>query len=165
MRPFKKINNRALLLQALFQNEIKKINAHFDGSGDSGSIDEIVATSIDDEIDINDAALLGIHLRGVHPVGESITHTWVHGTYTERNFEQNPVSLYELIEHVCYEELEAAHGGWEINAGSFGNIYIDVPLGGVERAGESAVSIDYNEYEEDYSDDDAEAEDEEYNDE
>lgn len=154
-------DNRALLLRALFENEIKSIVAHFDGQNDSGSINTIEAVSVDDETEITDDTLCSVYLRGVTPAGETLTNSWDNGTYSRRNFEQKPLSLFELIENVCYETLEVAHGGWEINAGSFGKIYIDVPLGGKELSGQSAILIDYNEYEEDYSDYD----DEEYNDE
>jgi hypothetical protein len=160
MRAFHtEVDNRELMLKALFENEIKSVTAYFDGSGDSGEINQLDVKSIDDEIEVNEITLDQIVLRGVKPSGESLNMGWVDGKYEQRDFEKQPLLLSELVQTVCYDVLELAHGGWEINAGSYGKIFIDVPLGG--RYSSNAITIDYNEYEEDYE----EYEGEEYNDE
>jgi hypothetical protein len=143
------LTNRELLLQTLFQNEIKYVTARFCGEGDSGAIDKIEAKSIDDEV-ISEEELTQIKLPNVHP-GRP---------YQKQDFEKNPLSLAKLIEIVAYAELEAAHGGWEIDAGAHGSVDIHVPTGGVETD-ERAIEIDYAENEPEYHDYD----DEEYNDE
>lgn len=159
------LTNRELLLQALFQNEIKYVTARFSGSGDSGQIDNVTAESIDDE-DIDNQTLDSIKLPGIIPAGEENNMEWSvlpgsnSSTYHARDFTKNPLTLGGLIDLVVYEELESAHGGWEIDAGSSGNVDIQVPMSGVEGA-ESAITIGYCENEPDYHDYD----DEEYNDE
>jgi len=153
--------NREILLQALFENEIKSVVAHFSGSGDSGEINELNVVSIDDEIEVDEDTLTQILLRGVVPAGDENTMQWVDGTYSKRDFDKQPMTLHEWVMLVCYEELSRAHGGWEINAGSYGTISIAVPLGGRESADFKALTIECHEYDEDYESDDEE----EYNDE
>jgi hypothetical protein len=149
------------MLRALFENEIKTVTAHFDGSGDSGEIHTIEATSIDAEIVVDEDTLRDIALR-IKPTNENLSKEWVHGKLTPRDFDKRPLTLHELVMQVCYDELEDQHGGWEINAGSFGKIHIDVPLDGRrEHAADDPLWIECNEYEEDYS----EYDEEEYNDE
>jgi hypothetical protein len=154
-------NNRDWLMQSLFDHEIKSLIAHFDGSGDSGEINQIAVTPVDDETEIDENELAQIVLYGGAPAGEDNTMEWVNGHYVKRDFDKRPMTLRELALLVCYEELENAHGGWEINAGSFGKIIVNTPIGGKETPAFSAIAIDYNEYEEDYS----EYDEEEYNDE
>ena len=153
-------NNREILLQVLFENEIKSVIAHFSGSGDNGEISTLEVTSVDDELEVDESTLTQILLRGVVPAGEDSTMQWVNGTYRKRDFDKQPMTLHEWVLLVCYEELSEAHGGWEINAGSYGKIIIAVPLGGREYSLE-ALAIEYYEYDEDYESEDEE----EYNDE
>jgi len=154
-------DNREILMQALFENEIKSVVAHFSGSGDSGEINEFDVVSIDDEIKVDEDTLTEILLRGAVPAGDENTMEWVNGAYIARDFNKQPMTLYQWALLVCYEELEAAHGGWEINAGAYGTISIAVPLGGRESADFKALTIECHEYDEDYESDDEE----EYNDE
>jgi len=86
---------------------------------------------------------------------------WVDGIYGKRDFDKQPMTLHEWVLLVGYEALSEAHGGWEINAGSYGTISIAVPLGGRESADFKALAIVCHEYDEDYESDDEE----EYNDE
>lgn len=154
-------DNREILMQALFENEIKSVVAHFSGSGDSGEINKLDVVSVDDEIEIDEDTLTQILLHGVVPTGEDATMQWVDGVYGKRDFDKQPMTLHEWVLLVGYEELSEAHGGWEINAGSYGTISIAVPLGGRESADFKALAIDYCEYDEDYESED----DEGYNDE
>ena len=153
--------NREILLQALFENEIKSVVAHFSGSGDSGEINEFDVVSVDDEIEISEETLTEILLRGAVPAGDENAMEWVDGAYIARDFNKKPMTLYQWALLVCYEELEAAHGGWEISAGSYGRIIIAVPLGGSETDDFKALTIECAAYDEDYESDDEE----EYNDE
>lgn len=154
-------NNRAWLVQELFNHEIKSFIAHFSGSGDSGEVSQIDVSPVDAETEIDEKTLEQIVLRGSIPAGEDNTMAWVDGKYGPRDFDKQPMTLHELATLVCYEELEAAHGGWEIDAGSYGKIIVNVPVGGKELHNFAAIAIDYNENEEAYEDYDEE----EYNDE
>lgn len=153
-------DNREILMQALFENEIKSVVAHFSGSGDSGEINQLDVVSVDDEIEVNEETLTQILLRGVVPTGEDATMHWVDGVYGKRDFDKQPMTLHEWVLLVGYEELTYAHGGWEINDGSYGKISIAVPLGGRESADFRALAIECHEYDADEYDDE-----EEYNDE
>jgi hypothetical protein len=159
------LTNRKLLLQALFQNEIKCVIARFSGEGDSGQVDSVTAESIDDEV-IDNQTLNSIKLPGVIPAGEENNMEWAtlpgekNSTYRACDFDKRPMTLSRLIDIVVYEELEMAHSGWEIDAGAFGSVDIQVPMNGVEGPG-PAITISYCENEPEYHDYDEE----EYNDE
>lgn len=153
-------NNRRVLLRTLFENEIKALKVHFDGSGDSGEINEVQVTSIDDEIEISEGVLASIVVPPEGLTGDELTKCWTNGEHRDRDFKKNPVTLYDLILTVCYGMLNDMHGGWELNAGSYGDIFIDVPFGGHELSAD-AISIDYTDYPDAYDD----YEEEEYNDE
>jgi hypothetical protein len=42
-----------------------------------------------------------------------------------------PIPLAEAIENLCYAYLEEAHGGWEVNDGSYGTFAFTVADGSV----------------------------------
>jgi hypothetical protein len=48
----------------------------------------------------------------------------------DKNFESESdetfVKVRDILEQVCYDKLEASHGGWEINGGSYGTFNFDV---------------------------------------
>lgn len=151
------VDNNAWLIQALFDNEIKTVIAYFSGSGDSGEITPITVVPVDDEIEIDEFTLEQIMLRNYLPANHDDVTEW-----GRRDFDARPMSLHELILWVCYDALARAHGGWEIDAGSFGQILINVPLGGRASDDVNALTIEYHESNDDsYNDYDEE----EYNDE
>lgn len=163
--PASELTNRELLLRALFENEIRVVRARFSGSGDSGQIDSVTAESIDDEV-IDHQTLDSIKLFGIVPVGEEHNIVWTPspagnlGSYQARDFDKRPLTLGQFIDLVVYEELEMAHGGWEIDAGSSGCVAIRVPVNGIEGE-EPAIDIDCQDNEPEYN----EYDEEEYNDE
>ncbi len=112
--------NKTMLFDALAAAGITKTIVHFDGCGDSGQIEDIVAYAGDTEAEIPSGAIEIARARW----GE-----------TEANHE--PCSLRDAIEALSYDALEETHGGWENNEGAFGDFTFDV--------GTRTITLDYNE--------------------
>ena len=114
-----KLNCKALF-DTLENTRITSIEVTFDGYGDSGQINDIVYQD---------------H-RGKDM---SPPNDMVKGSYTSKYQEWDDkkkafveVGGYEgqvkdIVEQICYDKLEASHGGWEINGGSYGVFNFDVP--------------------------------------
>lgn len=109
--------NQECLFKHFRKIKAKEAEITFDGSGDSGQIE---SSSIDGKHFIKNSKKSGI-------VEGFISHTCMtflgdgkleHGWNVK-------VCLYEAIEDYCYNILESQHGGWEINAGSFGEFILD----------------------------------------
>ena len=113
-----KLNCKALF-DTLEKTRITSIEVTFDGYGDSGQINDIVYQD---------------H-RGKDM---SPPNDMVKGSYTSKYQEWDDkkkafveVGGYEgqvkdIVEQICYDKLEASHGGWEINGGSYGTFHFDV---------------------------------------
>lgn len=151
-------HNKALVLEQLRYHEIKRVCVSFTGSGDDGQIDIASATAIDPEENANAMTLL----RSVKVKNTKMPETYENyggvGTAVLRDWEKKPPTLAELVEEVCYRELENQHGGWEIDVGHSGNIVIE-PLAAFESRQPFVLDIWEND------DDDYDYESEEYNDE
>lgn len=152
-------HNMQLMLDQLHYHEIKEVRVQVQGANDEGQIYIESACTVDDEE--NDAVIN--LLRGI-----KVSHTKMPeqydnyggvGTAILRDWDKNPPSLAELIEEVCYRELEHTRGGWELNGGSSGHIYIE-PLATFENRKPFVVDICENYDHRGYDYDD-----EEYNDE
>ena len=112
--------NKHSLFDALDAKGINSVNVTFDGSGDSGGVEEInldskegvdtnkVLTTIVDEVEI---------YEGTQYSQEGITEL----------FSDKPATVNDLIESICYDALKAHHDGWENNDGAYGeiNFYCD----------------------------------------
>lgn len=111
--------NKAALLDALQSAGITTVTVTFDGCGDSGQIEQIVAKSGDKDADLPDnkveLARTEFHL-------EDVTRA--------------TVPLPDAIEAFCYDMLESKHGGWENNEGAYGEFIFDVK--------ERTVTFDFN---------------------
>ncbi len=120
-----------LLFEKLAEAGIMQVKVDFDGSGDSGQINDIIA---------------------IRPGGEDIElpqHeiTWVHGKHTwwpariadapgippvalamEEKWSFNPKTgkLNDLLEDIVYDYMGQEHAGWENNDGAFGEFTFDV---------------------------------------
>jgi len=101
--------NKAALFVALASAGITIVTAAFDGYGDSGGIEDAHAERDGDEIDLptGTVKLLTIPWRGTEPV-------------------ESDVSVFAAVEHMVYELLGETHGGWENNAGAYGDFVFDV---------------------------------------
>ncbi|NDD52713.1 hypothetical protein EBZ39_02335 [bacterium] len=146
------LNNRATLLHELYVREIKSVVAKFSGSGDSGSVYELIATSIDDEpIAQDDLEHMFLELQ---PTNDSLSMHWTGSVgYEKRNFKKDPLRLSELLIDICYEFLELESPGWEINSGSSGSITFTTPEKGIEKTHSAIVLEIEHDYDDDYDDD------------
>jgi hypothetical protein len=106
-------DNKDILFDLLENEKIEKFEVSFDGSGDSGQIEDI---SLDSKI--LKKKVVGAILSAGN-VYDPITKT------TSQKWEKD-VDVEGLIQGICYEVLEDSFGGWEINDGSYGSFNFDV---------------------------------------
>lgn len=104
-------DNKDIIFDLLEIKGVKRFTVTFDGSGDSGQIEDI---SLSDD-------LLNMAVQGASVNGGTI---WTSEGKVE-NIKNDP-PLREIIEELCYDTLEGVCGGWEINEGSFGEFTFDV---------------------------------------
>ena len=110
--------NKAILFAALAEAGIHRVTVDYDGSGDSGQIENVEAWDADDER-IPFPSGVKIQL-----VSENPDHP-----LPEQNLEA-------AVEHLCWDYLEV-HYGWENNDGAFGTFVFDVPA--------QLVTLEHNE--------------------
>jgi hypothetical protein len=120
--------NKTMLFDALAAAGLTQIIVTFDGSSDSGQIENIEA-KIGDEI----SAL---------PPGEIEIAAAAWG---QAEPERVRMSIRDAIEQLAFDFLQDSHGGWEDNDGAYGDFIFDVA--------ERTITLDYNErhMESDYS--------------
>ena len=112
--------NKAALFDALAATGITSILVHFDGSGDSGQIEDIDAAAGDQPRDL--------------PSGEiEIAHVHL----GDPDIERTKLSVREAIESLAYDFLGQTHGGWEDNEGAYGEFTFDVA--------QRTITLEYNE--------------------
>lgn len=107
--------NKAVIFAALSAAGIDVVNVTFDGEGDSGQIDNIIARKSEVEIPIPEQA---VTLQSVSWDGKEVS--------------LREQSLCEAIEQLCYDYLEQEQGGWENNDGAFGTFAFDVTARTIE---------------------------------
>ena len=111
--------NKAALFDALAAAGITSVLVHFDGSGDSGQIEDIDATAGDQPAEIPSGSIEIAQVRWGDP-----------------NIERTTLSVRDAIESLAYDFLEQTHGGWENNEGAYGEFTFDVA--------ERTITLDYN---------------------
>ena len=111
--------NSKLLFDTLQETRVASIEVNFDGCGDSGQINHIVYED---------------H-RGKEVSEPKLV---VKGSFTDKHHDWDDKQkkfvevgggegkVRDIVEQVCYDKLEASHGGWEINEGSYGTFVFDV---------------------------------------
>ena len=112
--------NKAALFDALAAAGITSVLVHFDGSGDSGQIEDIDATADNQPAEIPSGNIEIAQVRWGDP-----------------NIERTTLSVRDAIESLAYDFLEQTHGGWENNEGAYGEFTFDVA--------ERTITLDYNE--------------------
>ena len=129
-------HNKPLLFSALSAHNISRVEVSFDGSGDSGQMEEaeFFRGVGSNEVQVDSKENVGgVSVEGALISNESTwdpkKREWVYTTKTP--------TISELIESVCYDLLENNHGGWEINSGSYGKFVLNVVNTGIE--------LEYNE--------------------
>jgi len=98
-------HNRRTIFAALAALGIETVEVDFDGCGDSGQIESIVAFGATDQLS-GEVTIISAETGGED--------------------ERRTVPLTEAMDDLCYTLLEATHDGWEINDGAFGTFTFDV---------------------------------------
>ncbi len=111
--------NKQTIFDSLRESHIEKVIVVFDGEGDSGQIESIIAYKSDTETPLPTPT---VTLKAVDWNGDSQPDA--------------AFPLPEAVERLCYDFLEQEHGGWENNDGAFGEFILNV----IERT----VSLDFN---------------------
>lgn len=101
--------NKELIFAALAEAGIDKVTVEYDGSGDSGQIDDVWAWNAGDEIISfpSDRKITLLSENPDHPLAEQ--------------------SFEAAVETLAWHYLEQRHNGWENNDGAFGIFTFDVP--------------------------------------
>ena len=105
--------NKASILGALEASGIATVVIRFDGSGDSGQIEEICAEDAD-----------GVSLQIPAVTLEVLELPW--GTDEPV---PTPMNLAQALEAEAYRLLASTHPGWENNDGAYGEFTFDVAAG------------------------------------
>lgn len=92
----------------------------FEGSGDDGQIED--PCEFKPKKTTKDAeALFEEVVKGAR-----ISDGWRYSTSGKEQIWKEDPTLSSIISSICYESLERASSGWEINEGSHGTFYFDV---------------------------------------
>ncbi len=112
---------KAAIFDALNATGVTRIAIEFEGSGDSGQMEQATAFSGEEEI-------------------VPFPKAWIEITrvdFDEEKDTREEVNLRDAIETIAYDLLEQTHGGWENNDGGFGTFTFDVA--------ERSLTLDYDE--------------------
>jgi hypothetical protein len=124
--------NKKVILKVLEDMGVKQVKVEYDGSGDSGQIEDVTLirrTSIEamgEAIEDNDVVEEGED--EVMVVIEKETNRF-NGEGWDRKVEEVTESIEEAVKELCYDLLEGLHAGWEINEGSNGEFMFEVGEG------------------------------------
>jgi hypothetical protein len=124
--------NKAALFQVLSNAGIRTVVVSFDGCGDSGQIEAVVARDaegVEVAIPLVDLAVRAVDFRAV-----AITET--------------ATTAGDLIETMAYKLLEQTHDGWETDDGAYGGFTFDVAAQSITLAySERYTDTHYHEHE------------------
>ena len=125
-------DNLRLVLPVLRELHAEEVEVYFDGSGDSGCIEDISIVpkelSLDGMVDT------------IRVVNKLVDDNWV------RREERNRASLSDAIEEITYEFLEESGTNWHDNEGGFGYLKIDVAEGTVSLSVDTRYTQSETEY-------------------
>ena len=112
--------NKTALFDALAAAGITTVNVEFDGSGDSGQIENMEVMAGDQ---IAKLPTTQIEIASV--------------SWGSSDIHRQSMPAGEAVEALVYDLLTETHAGWENNDGAYGNFTFDV--------GERTITLDYNE--------------------
>ena len=116
--------NKDALFPVLAAARITSVLVRFDGSGDSGQIEEIDVVSGEKPVSL--------------PAGNV---TIQHADWGASEPESIECTVNDAVETLVYAFLEETHGGWENNEGAYGEFTFNVDA--------RTITLDYNERYED----------------
>lgn len=112
--------NKDTLFAAMRAAGITEIIVTFDGSGDSGQVEDIDARRGDAVVPMPDTEI-----------------TLAQVSWGISGISTSSMSLSEAVESLAYDLLSDSHGGWENCDGAFGEFHFDAEAG--------TILLDYNE--------------------
>jgi hypothetical protein len=113
--------NKEVLFDGLLHAGVAYVVVSFDGSGDSGQIEDVDARNLNDEtVPMPPAQIV---LAGIDCQSKEVV--------------ERRLSLEQAIEEMVYDFLSDTHGGWENNDGAYGEFCFDA------RA--RTIHLDHNE--------------------
>jgi hypothetical protein len=102
-------HNKPVVFAVLAEAGITSVTVEFDGEGDSGQIESVIACAGESHVELP-------------PTSVTLNRaSWRNETLTA-----STEPLREAIDTLCYDYLEQEHGGWENNDGAFGTFSFDV---------------------------------------
>ena len=107
--------NKRAVFAALAAANITQVQVEFDGEGDSGQIESVIAFRGDERADL---PVTTVNVRNV--------------SWGDAEPVPTQSTLGAAIGTLCYDYLEETHGGWENNEGGFGEFHLDVARRTVE---------------------------------
>jgi hypothetical protein len=112
-------SNKGVVFDALVAANITLVQVQFDGEGDEGQIESVIAFRGEERVDL---ATTTISIQNA------------------TSGDAKPVTLEstleDAIETLCYDCLEETHGGWENNEGAYGEFRLDVA--------ERSIKLEFN---------------------
>lgn len=111
--------NKDGLFDALAAAGVTSVSVTFDGSGDSGQIEDVQAYAGDEAADLPEVEII------------IASPAW-----GDPGFAAATMTVEQAIEQFAYDFLSSTHGGWEINDGAYGEFVFDVA--------KRTISLDYN---------------------
>jgi hypothetical protein len=107
--------NKGAVFEALAAGNITRVQVEFDGEGDQGQIESVIAFRGEERSELPKTTV---------PV-QNVSWGNAESVTTESTLES-------AIETLCYDYLEESHGGWENNDGGYGEFHLDVAKRTVE---------------------------------
>jgi hypothetical protein len=111
---------KATLFDILDNHGIAFVTVGFDGYGDSGQIDGIMAYDDTGIVELPDVKLTSIDIEAADPEAAP-----------------RDMSISDVIESLAFDLLADAHGGWENNDGAYGEFRFDTA--------DRTITLGYNE--------------------
>ena len=112
--------NRDRLFDALSAAGISHVTVTFDGEGDSGQIESILAWADDIAVEFPATEIAYAAL-----------------TWDKPEVEMRQLSLADVVEQLAYDFLSDTHGGWENDDGAYGEFCFD--------ASARSIHLEFNE--------------------
>jgi len=104
-----KRRNKDAVFEALSRADLTHARVGFNGVGDQGQIEWVSAERNSTPVDF-----------------PSVNVLFLEAERGRQELKTSEIDLRVAIDHLCYGYLEEHHGGWEIDAGSFGEFVFDV---------------------------------------
>ena len=119
---FSSIADQKLLLSTLRMLGVTTVQVGFSGSGDSGNIDDVIATNAQNEyVDLTSTSLTWNRVHG-NSDWDGVKLVW------NRTISVQVMSVEEILKSMCNTALDQTHLDWYNNDGGQGYFAIDMTV-------------------------------------